>query len=116
MQRRHANTEIPEKHNKKTPLSAAGKKSNRAISSERAACENVTALLKRFKIIAERYRNRRRRVGLRFFLIAALYNMELEAAWRLRKRSNIEYGRFKELTKIIGCWRRRVAKRKGWSQ
>ena len=40
---------------------------------------NVIALLKRFKIIADRYRNRRRRVGLRFFLIAAIYNMELQA-------------------------------------
>ena len=27
----------------------------------------------------DRYRNRRRRFGLRFFLIAALYNLELEA-------------------------------------
>ncbi len=35
-------------------------------------------MLKRFKIIADRYRNRRRRFGLRFFLIAAIYNMELK--------------------------------------
>jgi hypothetical protein len=33
-------------------------------------------MLKRFKIIADRYRNRRRRFGLRFFLIAAIYNKE----------------------------------------
>ena len=32
--------------------------------------------LKRFKIIADKYRNRRRRFGLRFNLIAAIYNME----------------------------------------
>jgi hypothetical protein len=32
-----------------------------------------------FKIIADRYRNRRRRFGLRFFLIAAIYDMELQA-------------------------------------
>jgi hypothetical protein len=37
-------------------------------------------MLKRFKIIADRYRNRRRRFGLRFFLIAAIYNMELKLA------------------------------------
>jgi hypothetical protein len=43
------------------------------------ACENVIAMLKCFKIIADRYRNRRRRFGLRFFLIGAIYNMELEA-------------------------------------
>jgi hypothetical protein len=49
-----------------------------AISSQRAACQNVIALFKRFKIIADRYRNRRRRFGLRFFLIAAIYKMELQ--------------------------------------
>ncbi|MGH8597711.1 MAG: IS5/IS1182 family transposase, partial [Gammaproteobacteria bacterium] len=40
----------------------------------------VIAMLKRFKIIADRYRNRRRRFGLRFFLIAAIYNKEIRAA------------------------------------
>ncbi|RYY79124.1 MAG: IS5/IS1182 family transposase, partial [Moraxellaceae bacterium] len=30
-----------------------------------------------FKILAERYRNRRKRMGLRFNLIAAIYNIEL---------------------------------------
>jgi IS5 family transposase len=78
LQRRHAKTEIPKKRSKKNPLSATDKKSNRAISSQRVVCENVIALLKRFKIIADRYRNRRRRFGLRFFLIAAIYNMELQ--------------------------------------
>jgi hypothetical protein len=39
-----------------------------------------TPAAKRFKIIADRYRNRRRRFGLRFFLIAAIYNMELKVA------------------------------------
>ncbi|MBS4171150.1 hypothetical protein NEOC95_002054 [Neochlamydia sp. AcF95] len=34
-------------------------------------------LLKRFKIIADRYRNRRKRFALRFNLIAAIYNWEL---------------------------------------
>jgi hypothetical protein len=70
---------MPKKRSKKNPLSEADKKSDRAISSERVACEDVIALLKRFKIIADRYRNRRRRFGLRFFLIAAIYDMELQA-------------------------------------
>ncbi len=78
LQRRHANTEMPKKRSKKNPLSTADKNTNRAISSERVACENVIALLKRFKIIADRYRNRRRRFGLRFFLIAAIHNMEIQ--------------------------------------
>src|SRR5580704_5045267 len=62
------------------PLAATDKARNRATSSERVPCENVIAMLKRFKIIADRYRNRRRRFGLRFFLIAAIYNMELKVA------------------------------------
>lgn len=39
--------------------------------------ENVIGMIKRFKIISDRYRNRRKRFGLRFNLIAAVYNMEL---------------------------------------
>jgi IS5 family transposase len=77
LQRRHAKTSMPKKRSKRNPLSASDKERNRAISSERVPCENVIAMLKRFKIIADRYRNRRRRFGLRFFLIAAIYNMEL---------------------------------------
>jgi len=80
LQRRHANTAIPKKRRKKNPLSASHKARNRDISSERVPCENLIAMLKRFKIIADRYRNRRRRFGLRFFLITAIYNMELEVA------------------------------------
>jgi len=68
----HANTAMPKKRSKKNPLAATDKARNRATSSERVPCENVIAMLKRFKIIADRYRNRRRRFGLRFFLIAAI--------------------------------------------
>lgn len=77
LQKLHANTDMPKKRSKKNPLSKADKAKNREISSERVACENVIALLKRFKIVADRYRNRRQRFGLRFFLIAAIYNAEL---------------------------------------
>ena len=58
----------------------ANTKSGTTYASERTPCENVIAVLKRFKIIADRYRNRRRRFGLRFFLIAAIYNAELAMA------------------------------------
>jgi hypothetical protein len=53
-QGRHANMAMPKKRSKKNLLSAADRKRNRAISSERVACENVIALLKCFKIIAGR--------------------------------------------------------------
>src|SRR6202047_3924458 len=51
----------------------------RTVTSPASAClAKIIAMLKRFKIIADRYRNRRRRFGLRFFLIAAIYNKELQ--------------------------------------
>ena len=79
LQRAHAKTNMPKKRSKKIPLLTGDRARNREISSERVPCENVIAMLKRFKIVADRYRNRRRRFGLRFFLIAAIYNKELEA-------------------------------------
>ena len=59
---------MPKKRSKKHPLSTTDKARNRAISSQRVICENVIAMLKRFKIISDRYRNRHRRFGLRFSL------------------------------------------------
>lgn len=61
----------------KKPLTKEDKKKNRELSSERVLNENVIGMIKRFKIIADRYRNRRRRFGLRFNLIAGIYNFEL---------------------------------------
>jgi len=40
--------------------------------------ENIIRQLKIFRILSERFRNRRKRFGLRFNLIASIYNMELE--------------------------------------
>ncbi|MGI8656259.1 MAG: IS5/IS1182 family transposase, partial [Pyrinomonadaceae bacterium] len=47
------------------------------LSRERIVVENVIRHVKIFRIVSERYRNRRRRYGLRFNLIAGLYNYEL---------------------------------------
>ena len=47
------------------------------MSRERFVIEHIIRSLKIFRILAERYRNRRKRFGLRFNLIAALYNYEL---------------------------------------
>jgi hypothetical protein len=77
LQKLHANTEMPKKRSKKRPLSKEDKQENQAISSQRAINENVIGMLKRFKIISDRYRNRRKRFGLRFNLIAGIYNLEL---------------------------------------
>jgi uncharacterized protein YaiL (DUF2058 family) len=78
LQKLHANTVMPKKNTKKQPLSKQDKVQNRQISSQRVPCENVIGCLKRFRIIAEKYRNRRKRFALRFNLIAAIYNLELQ--------------------------------------
>ena len=62
---------------KKNPLTKEDKRKNRELSSERVLNENVIGMLKGFKIISDRYRNRRKRFGLRFNLSAGIYNMEL---------------------------------------
>ena len=75
----HPNTEIPKKRSKKNPLTKQDKLHNKTISSERVLIENIIRDVKIFRIIAERYRNRRKKFGLRFNLIAAIYNLNLNA-------------------------------------
>lgn len=72
--RLHANSAIPKKRSKKKPLSKEDKKQNHQFSSSRVVVENVIREVKIFRILAERYRNRRKRFGLRFNLIAAICN------------------------------------------
>ncbi len=73
----HANSKIPKKKSKHHPLTPKQKKSNRELSQQRIFVEHVIGKLKVFRILSERYRNRRKRFGLRFNLIASLYNSEL---------------------------------------
>ena len=72
----HANTELPKKKSKKHPLSQQDKRNNQRISRERVVNEHAIGALKRFKIIADKYCNRRKRFGLRFNLLAGIYNLE----------------------------------------
>lgn len=72
------NALIPFKGSKHNPITEAQKSYNHSLSSERVFVENIIGWLKRFRILAEKYRNRRCRLGLRFNLIAAIYNLELE--------------------------------------
>jgi hypothetical protein len=69
---------MPTKKPKLQPLTKEQKKANRAQSRKRILVENVIGSIKRFRILAERYRCRRKRFGLRINLISALYNWELE--------------------------------------
>lgn len=73
----HAKSELPRKKSKKRALTKEDKKKNQELASGRATNENVIGILKRFKIIADKYRNRRKRFGLRFNLIAGICNLEL---------------------------------------
>ena len=65
------------KKRKKKPLSKADKKQNHILSDSRVVIENVIREVKIFRIVAEKYRNRRKRFGLRFNLMAAIYNFNI---------------------------------------
>jgi hypothetical protein len=69
---------IPIKRSKKKPLTKADKEFNRGVSSERFLNDHVIGLIKRFKIVSDRYRNRRKRFGLRFNLITGICNYKQE--------------------------------------
>ena len=75
----HAKSRVSQRSSKKKPLTRGQKEQNKQLSSQRVLNENVIGKLKRFKILSDRYRNRRKRFGLRFNLIAGLYNRELKA-------------------------------------
>ena len=77
LQNIHAKTQMPKKRSKKNPLTKKDKRNNQQLSRERVLNENVIGNLKRFKILSDRYRNRRKRFALRFNLIAGIYNLEL---------------------------------------
>ena len=74
----HSNSELPKKSSKNNPLSKEDKVNNRRIARDRILNENVIGAIKKFKIISDRYRNRRKRFALRFNLIAGIYNFELD--------------------------------------
>ena len=77
IQKVHAEATIPRKKKKGIELSRDDKRFNHEHSSQRIEVEHVIGSLKKFRIISDRYRNRRKRFGLRFKLIAGIYNYEL---------------------------------------
>ena len=80
IQKLHANSRLPKKKPRGGQLTSEDKAYNRQLARERVVIEQVNRCLKIFRILAERYRNRRRRFGLRCNLIAALYNFERSQA------------------------------------
>lgn len=81
----HANSRIPKKKPRGGALNREQKKSNQELAKVRVVAEHINRKLKIFKILSDRYRNRRKRFALRFNLIAGLSNYEL----RLSKTESI---------------------------
>lgn len=77
MEKIHNNTELPIKSSKLHPLTKKEKKKNKKLSRVRVAVEHVIGKVKVFRIMSERYRNRRQHHGLRMGLICGIYNFEL---------------------------------------
>ena len=78
LQKKHAKGLLPKKKSKLKKLTKEDKRADRELARKRIRVENVIRRLKIFRILGERYRNRRRRLGLRFNLIAGIYNFELK--------------------------------------
>jgi hypothetical protein len=72
----HGNSETPRKRPRGGALTVEEKDENRRISRERILIESVNAKIKVFKIMSNRYRNRRKRHGLRANLICGIINFE----------------------------------------
>jgi IS5 family transposase len=73
----HSNSRTPIKKSKGKSLSREQKDFNKRLAKERIVVEHVHRRLKIFRILSSRYRNRRKRFGLRLNLIAGIYNYEL---------------------------------------
>jgi transposase len=73
----HENCQTPFKKSKYHALTQKEKQRNRTLARKRILIEHIFRKLKVFRILSERYRNRRKRFALRFNLIAAIYNLEL---------------------------------------
>jgi hypothetical protein len=72
----HQETELPYKASKHKPLDEEDKFYNRALSRIRVKIENVIAQLKQFRILSDRFRNKRRAYNLKVNIIAGLVNLK----------------------------------------
>jgi hypothetical protein len=73
----HPHSCTPTRKLAKQPLAEEERQHNRQLAKLRVTVEHSIRRLKVFRILSERYRNRRRRFGLRLNLIAAIVNFEL---------------------------------------
>ena len=76
LDRIHPNSLLPKKRSIHHPLTKQERRYNREISRKRIFVEHAIRFVKRFRILSERYRNRRKRFALRFSLIAGICNFD----------------------------------------
>ena len=72
----HPNADFPYKTSKNKPLDAEEKEYNTALSRVRVVVEHIIGDLKAFKILADRYRNKRKCYGVKFNIIAGIVNLK----------------------------------------
>lgn len=85
LQLRHVSAQIPHKARNGRPLNASQKAYNRLLASQRIQIEHKIRSIKVFKIIGNRFRNKRKRYELKFKLVAGLVNWNNGSP--LRKRA-----------------------------
>lgn len=73
----HTNSQTPHRKSKLHPLTPQQKQENKRLAERRIVVEHALRYLKRFRILKDTYRNRRKRFGLRLNLLAALANLHL---------------------------------------
>ena len=73
----HANSQTPHRKSKLHPLTPEQKQHNKGLAARRIVVEHAVRTLKRFRILKDTYRNRRKRFGLRLNLLAAIANLHL---------------------------------------
>ena len=72
----HGLSETPQKKLMGGQLSEEQRIQNRELARERIVVEHVNRRFKVFRVLSERYRNRRSRYGLRVNLVAGIYNLD----------------------------------------
>lgn len=72
----HPKVEYPYKATKKRQLDTEEKRYNKGLSRVRVIVENIPGDIKTFKILSDRYRNKRKRYNIKFRIIAGIVNLK----------------------------------------
>ena len=73
----HSHSCLPTKKPRQKTLDRSERQHNRLLARLRIIVEHVNRKLKIFRILGERYRNRRKRFGLRFGVADLMYDMTI---------------------------------------